>query len=173
MMASITKALVPESFHTDSDDLPWADNWAGDPGIKLKLLMADIEGGRYVVRMLFEPRIEVAPHKHSGEIHAFTFSGEWAYLEYPESPSNTAGSYLFEPPGSTHTLKVADDVVGITDVLFVMYGAMLHLDGGGSVIGVTDAESVLREYAQLLREQGKALPARLPIGGSMAYRPLP
>ena len=172
-MASTTKALVPESFHTGSDDLPWADNWAGDPGIKLKLLMADIEGGRYVVRMLFEPGIQVAPHKHSGEIHAFTFSGQWTYLEYPESPSNIAGSYLFEPPGSTHTLKVADDAVGDTDVLFVMYGAMLHLDDHGNVIGVTDAESVLREYAQLLREQGKPLPARLPIGGSMAYRPLP
>ncbi len=172
-MATIAKPIIPDSFHADSIDLPYADNWAGDPGIKLKLLMADIEGGRYVVRMQFEPGIKVAPHKHSGEIHAFTFAGEWAYLEYPESPSNRAGSYLFEPPGSTHTLKVSDDVEGMTDVLFVMYGAMLHLDDDGNVIGVTDAESVLREYAQLLRNQGKPVPGRLPIGGSMAYRPLP
>ena len=47
--------IIPESFHSASDDLPWADNWAGDPGIRLKLLMADIEGGRYAVRMLFAP----------------------------------------------------------------------------------------------------------------------
>lgn len=161
--------IIPESFHAASDDLPWADNWAGDPGIKLKLLMADIEGGRYAVRMLFELGLEVAPHKHSGEIHAFTFAGEWAYLEYPDSPPNRAGSYLFEPPGSTHTLKVADHAQGPTDVLFIMYGAMLHLDTNRAIIGVTDAESVLREYPDLLRQQGKT-PPTIPIGGMMSYR---
>jgi hypothetical protein len=65
--------MVPESFHAASAELPWADNWAGDPGIKLKLLMADVEGGRYAVRMLFAPGLKVAPHKHTAEIHAFTF----------------------------------------------------------------------------------------------------
>jgi len=162
--------IIPESFHSASDALPWADNWAGDPGIKLKLLMADIEGGRYAVRMQFDPGLKVATHKHSGEIHAFTLAGEWAYIEYPGSPPNRAGSYLFEPPGSTHTLKVADNVDGPTDVLFIMYGAMLHLGPGGEIVGVTDAESVLREYPQLLRAQGKPLPSVIPTGGSMAYK---
>jgi len=36
----------------------------------------------------------VFPHKHTGEIHAFTFAGEWAYLEYPGSP------ILVQPPQS-------------------------------------------------------------------------
>lgn len=165
-------AIIPESFHSASDDLPWADNWAGDPNIKLKLLMADIEGGRYAVRMLFNPGVQVTPHKHSGEIHAFTFAGRWAYLEYPDSPDNVAGSYLFEPPGSTHSLKVADDVEGMTDILFIMYGAMIHLDDDGAILGITDAESVLRDYPELLRQQGKAVPDHLPVGGSMSYRKL-
>lgn len=166
--------IVPESFHSASDDLPWADEWAGDPGIKLKLLMADVEGGRFAVRMLFDPGVKVIPHKHTGEVHAFTFAGEWTYLEYSDSPSNRAGSYLFEPPGSTHTLKIADHAEGYTDVLFVIYGAMLHLDPeSGAVVAVTDAESVLREYPELLRQQGKPVPEALPVGGSMAYRPCP
>jgi 2,4'-dihydroxyacetophenone dioxygenase len=161
--------MVPTSFHAASVDLPWADNWAGDPGIKLKLLMADVEGGRYAVRMLFAPGLKVAPHKHTAEIHAFTFAGEWTYTEYPDSPANTAGSYLYEPPGSTHTLKVADHVDGDTDVLFIMYGAMLHLAEDATILGVTDAESVLGVYASLLAEQGKPLPL-VPTGGSMSYR---
>lgn len=161
--------MVPESFHAATDELPWAENWAGDPGIKLKLLMADVEGGRYAVRMLFAPGLKVAPHKHTAEIHAFTFAGEWAYTEYPDSPSNTAGSYLYEPPGSTHTLKVADHVQGETDVMFIMYGAMLHLSDDGAVLGITDAESVQREYAGLLAAQGKPTPL-IPTGGSMSYR---
>lgn len=163
--------IIPESFHAATDDLPWADNWAGDPGIKLKLLMADIEGGRYAVRMLFAPGLQVATHKHSAEIHAYTFAGEWVYLEYPDSPPNRPGSYLFEPPGSTHTLKVSDTVEGYTDVMFIMYGAMIHLDDSGAILGITDAESVLREYAQLLAEQGKSMP-RIGVGGSMAYKSL-
>ncbi len=164
--------MIPESFHAGSEDLPWADNWADDPGIRLKLLMADVEGGRFAVRMAFTPGTEVFAHKHTGEVHAFTFSGEWNYLEYPDSPPNRAGSYLFEPPGSTHTLKVADEAEGPTDVLFVIYGALLHLDPDGTIVAVTDAESVLEEYPRRLREQGVALPAALPVGGSMGYRAL-
>ena len=163
---------IPASFHAASDALPWAEGWAGDPGIRLKLLMADVEGARFAVRMEFVPGLQVFEHKHTGEVHAFTLAGEWYYLEYPDSPPNTAGSYLFEPPGSTHTLKVADDADGPTDVLFIIYGAMLHMDPAGTIVGVTDAASVIGEYAQRLREQGIEPPAALPIGGAMAYRPL-
>jgi hypothetical protein len=55
-------------------------------------------------------------------------------------------------------------------VLFIMYGAMLHLDAHGGVLAVTDAESVIRDYDALLKQQGKEVPTNLPIGGTMAYR---
>jgi quercetin dioxygenase-like cupin family protein len=161
---------IPQSFHADSNALPWATAWGGMEGVELKLLMADVEGGRYAIRMRFPPGLLAPPHKHTAEIHAFTFAGEWSYLEYPLSPSNRSGSYLYEPPGSTHTLKVADDVTGVTDVLFIMYGAMLHLDADGGILAVSDAESVIREYAALLKQQGKTVPTKLPIGGTMDYR---
>lgn len=167
--------MVPapgESFHSDSLDLPWAENWSGDPRIQLKVLMADVEGGRYAVRMRFRAGLQAVPHKHTGEVHAYTFSGKWTYLDYADSPPNVAGSYLFEPPGTTHTLKIADDAGEWTEVLFVLYGAMLHLGESGAVIGVTDAEAVLAEYRQRLIDQQVPLPDRLPIGGRMAYRPL-
>src|SRR5689334_13305776 len=35
---------MPEAFHTATDELPFADDWANTPGVRLKLLMADIEG---------------------------------------------------------------------------------------------------------------------------------
>ncbi len=74
---------------------------AATPGIRLKLLMADIEGARFAVRSRFAPGILLPPHKHTGEVHAFTLAGEWSYLEHPSNPPSRAGSYLFEPPGST------------------------------------------------------------------------
>jgi quercetin dioxygenase-like cupin family protein len=161
--------MIKESFHANTDALPWAENWAGDPRIRLKLLMADIEGQRFAVRMQFAPGLTVAPHKHTGEVHAFTLAGKWNYLEYPDSPANVAGSYLFEPPGTTHTLQVAADAAEPTDVQFVIYGAMLHLDESGAVIGVTDAESCLVEYPRLLAEQGNPEPPKIATGGFMTY----
>ena len=162
-----------ESFHSDSLELPWAENWSGHPDIQLKLLMSDVEGGRYAVRMRFRAGLQIVPHKHTGEVHAYTFSGKWNYLEYQDSPANVAGSYLFEPQGTTHTLKIADDAGEWTEILFILYGAMLHMDEAGTIIGVTDAGSVIDEYAMRLREQSAALPAAVPTGGRMAYRPLP
>ncbi len=46
---------MPEAFHTATDELEFADDWAGTPGIRLKLLMADIEGARFAVRIRFAP----------------------------------------------------------------------------------------------------------------------
>ena len=161
--------MIKESFHADTSSLPWAEGWAGDARIRLKLLMADIEGQRFAVRMQFAPGLTVAPHKHTGEVHAFTTAGKWHYLEYPDSPPNVAGSYLFEPPGTTHTLQVAGDITEPTDVLFVIYGAMLHLDEAGAIVGVTDAESCLAEYPRLLAAQGTPIPDRIAIGGFMDY----
>ena len=161
--------MIPESYHADSDALPWAEGWADDPAIRLKLLMADVEGGRFAVRMGFAPGTQVFPHKHTGEVHAVTLAGKWSYLEYPRSPANVAGSYLFEPPGSTHTLKVADDAGVETDVLFVIYGALLHLDEAGNPVAITDAASVIEEYGRRLRQQGLAVP-QVPVGGAMSYR---
>ena len=106
-------------------------------------------------------------------MHAFTLAGEWSYLEHPNNPPNRAGSYLFEPPGSTHTLKVADRNKGDTDVVFIVYGAMIHLGPQGEVLAVGDAESHLRDWPAALRAQGKPVPKTLPIGGAMRYRAVP
>ena len=83
---------------------------------------------------------------------AFTQSGRWHYLESPEV--NTAGSYLFEPAGSVHTLTVPADNTDLTDVWFAVYGANLNLDADGNVESVTDAETILRSYRSRCRKVG-------------------
>jgi quercetin dioxygenase-like cupin family protein len=163
---------LPGAFVTASDDLPFADDWANTPGVRLKLLMADIEGACVVVRIRFAPGVLLPPHEHTGPVHAFTLAGEWTYLEYPDNPPSRAGSYLYEPAGSTHTLKVADHNKMETDVVFVVYGAMIHYGPNGEILGVGDAESHLSDWPAALRAQGKPVPATLPIGGAMRYRAL-
>ena len=48
-------------------------------------------------------------------------------------------------------MKVADHNKGDTDVVFIVYGAMIHLGPQGEVLAVGDAESHLRDWPAALR----------------------
>ena len=157
---------IPEALHIGSNDRPYADDF-GAPGVRLQLMQADVEGGTFVVRIRFAPGVQLPPHKHTGVVFAYTLAWEWSYLEYPTAPPNRAGSYLYEPPGSTHTLKGADDAGEETDVIFVVTGAMLVMQGG-AVVAVLDAESHMRDWGATLRAQGKSVPAVI-RGGRIGY----
>lgn len=115
-------AGIPEALHIGTDLRPFADDF-GAPGVRLQLLLADVEAATFVARIKFAPGVQLPPHHHTGVVFAYTLAGEWSYLEYPDSPPSTAGSYLYEPPGSAHTLKVSDHNRGETDVVFIVTGA--------------------------------------------------
>lgn len=168
-MEQASKTSIPESFHVDTNAFPYARDF-GASGLNLMLLQADIEGGMFAVRIKFQPGLQLPPHKHTGIVHAYTLAGSWRYLEYATSPANTAGSYLYEPPGSTHTLKVDDDNIGETDVVFIIYGAMLVLDEAGNVASVLDAQSHYEDWQAALKTQGQAVPAFIQ-GGKAGYVP--
>jgi quercetin dioxygenase-like cupin family protein len=168
MAGSSDLDTIPFALHVATDDVPWVDDWLGVAGIRMKVLLADVEGGVFVVRVGFAPGIQLPTHLHTGAVHAYTFAGEWSYLEHPDSPPNRAGSYLYEPPGSTHTLKVAEHVTEETDALFVVHGAMVLYDERGSVLDVIDAASHRRDYLALVESQGKPLP-RIIEGGRAGY----
>lgn len=160
------QGTIPESLHVDTNNFPFAKDYTS-PGLDLMLLQADIEAAVTTVRIRFQPGMQLPTHKHTGIVHAYTLAGSWRYLEYPDSPPNTAGSYLYEPPGSTHTLKV-DDHAGVTDVIFIVYGAMLILDDGGNVIAVFDAQSQTEDWQATLLAQGKSVPPFI-RGGTAGY----
>jgi len=136
----MTAIDIPLARHRGEDDLPFVD--LGD-GSDLQLLQVDVEAGLWVIRARFTPGYVVQTHKHTGEVYAFTISGSWKYAEYPEV--NTAGSYLFEPAGSVHTLTVPDTNEGLTDVWFAIRGANLNLDADGNVEMVIDA-GLIRDF---------------------------
>lgn len=164
-----TDTSIPLALALATDDLPYADDWLGYPGVSLKVLLADVEGACYVVRIRFAPGVQLLTHLHVGTVHAFTFSGEWTYLEYPDSAPSRAGSYLYEPAGSTHTLKVADENTEVTDVLFISYGAMIVYDEEGNIIAARDAQAERDDYIAHLQAQGKPVP-RFIEGGRAMYR---
>src|SRR6478672_5209218 len=144
---------VPAALHRGESDLPFVPY---QEGVTFQLLQVDVEAGFFVVRVRGEPGRTIQRHKHTGEVFAFTLSGSWKYLEYPEV--NTAGSYLYEPAGSIHTLTVPAENEGMTDVWFAIYGANLNLDADGNVESVIDAGLVRDSYFALCEANGLARP---------------
>ncbi len=133
---------TPSAILRHEEDLPFVDIGGG---AQLQVLQVDLANGVWVIRNRFEPGAIIPTHRHTGSVLAFTISGSWHYLEY-SGEVNRAGSYLFEPAGSVHTLHVLDENEGITDVWFAITGANLNLNEHGEVEQVIDAATVLAYY---------------------------
>ncbi len=74
-------------------------------------------------------------HYHPQPIWAYTISGKWGYLEH--SWTATAGDFIYETPGESHTL-VAYDHPDPMRVFFVVSGPLMWLDDEGKTIGHYD-----------------------------------
>ncbi len=95
-------------------------------------------------------------HRHTGPVWGYTTSGAWKYKEYEYV--NRAGSFLYEPAGSIHTLQCVEDA---THVWFHMYGANINLDENGEVASVVDGSIALQGYIAQCEAQGFGRPAVL------------
>jgi quercetin dioxygenase-like cupin family protein len=147
---TITANPVPEAVHVGGDDLPFA---VLPDGSKLKVLQVKEKEGLWIIQSVFQAGYEVQTHKHTGPVWGYTVSGAWKYKEYDYV--NRAGSFLYEPAGSIHTLQCIEDG---TDVWFHMYGSNLNLDADGNVESVTDGRSALMGYLALCEMQGLGRP---------------
>lgn len=148
---------IPEplgTVHRGDDDLPWVEIM---PGTEMKVTHVNLKDGLWVVRDRIAPGTKVQTHRHTGPVFAFTVSGTWYYLESPDEV-NHAGSYLFEPAGSTHTLYVPEDSDGPADVWYAIWGANLNLDEDGRVETIVDAAATLAVYRAFCKQAGLAEP---------------
>lgn len=142
---------APTAEHLGDSDLPWVQSPNSD-GVEIKVVTAKVKEGLWILRTRFPAGIELQTHKHTGQVHAFTLSGSWGYRE--SEYLNTAGSFLYEPAGSVHTLYVPDSNTEVTDIWFAIWGANLNMDSNGEIVSVTDAESILASYLKGCAELG-------------------
>jgi len=140
----------------DDTRIPWVTVL---PGIELKVLRVVESTGIWVVRNRFAPGTSLEPHRHTGEVHAFTLAGSWRYAEY--GVDYPAGTYVHEPAGSVHTLTVPDTAATTADVVFVMQGANLVLGPAGDIVRVDDGPTTLAFYRMLCESLGLPPPAIL------------
>src|SRR5690625_4362246 len=77
----------------------------------------------------------ISRHRHPKSVHGIVLKGKWRYLEHDWVA--TKGSYVYEPPGETHTLVVDDDVDEMI-TFFMVNGAMIYVDPEGVPVGYDD-----------------------------------
>jgi hypothetical protein len=141
---------APTAVHRGDDELPFAEFGGGN---KLKVLQVKAREGLWIIENVFQAGFAAPIHRHTGPVWGYTKSGAWKYKE--SDFVNRAGSFLYEPAGSVHTLQVVEDD---TRVLFHMYGANLNLDADGNVESVTDGSSTLAGYLAMCEAQGFGRP---------------
>ena len=74
-------------------------------------------------------------HRHPNAVDGFVLKGRWHYLEHDWEAKE--GSYVYEPPGETHTLVVPEDVEEMI-TFFQVNGIMSYVDPWGKLLGYED-----------------------------------
>ena len=75
--------------------------------------------GLWVIKNQFPSGYSVQTHKHTGQVFAYTSAGAWGYKE--SDFLNRAGSFLYEPAGSIHTLYTPEENTETTEVFFAIW----------------------------------------------------
>jgi 2,4'-dihydroxyacetophenone dioxygenase len=133
----------------DPEQMPWAA-WDGPESsrIALKLLHCNPATGEYVTLARYAKGIQVPRHKHLAPLHTYTLSGVWRYEEYDWVA--TAGCYVYEELGATHSLIVDEETVAfhVTEGPHAVYG------DNGRIRVLIDWEYVQRYWLKALGDVG-------------------
>ena len=134
--------MIPSATHIGVDEIPWVQNPSVDA--RMRLLHVDPANQMTVSHGLMAAGLSVGTHRHRGPVQMWTMAGSWRYREHEFV--NRAGSYLFEPIGSVHTLEVPADNDEPTEVLSIVYGDVEYLDPDGAVVFTSTWERTLQLY---------------------------
>jgi 2,4'-dihydroxyacetophenone dioxygenase len=147
----MTMVDLTAAFHIGNDDIPFV---VTEDGNYLKVLQVNRSEGLWVTEVIFAKSFNTPRHRHTGPVWGYTFSGAWHYLEYDYI--NRAGSFIYEPANSEHTLEILEDG---THALFLTWGSNLNLGDDGSIISTLDGGKALARYYALAEQQGMEKPS--------------
>lgn len=108
---------------------------------------ADDRGFVELLRM--DPGVVMPLHRHTGETHAYTFSGT---RKLCTGELIGPGDYVYEPPGNTDWWKIVGDEPMLA--LVIVMGTVEFLGPGGVVTARASAGTQLADYQRHCREHG-------------------
>jgi quercetin dioxygenase-like cupin family protein len=135
--------MLPEMIQhdvLDGDERLWGPI---AEGVWSRPIHLNVTGGFYVHLLRVRRSGLLQRHRHSGQVHAWVIRGEWLYLEHDWVAR--AGSYVFEPPGETHTLVVPEHCTDMV-TLFTVHGALIYVDPQGNPTGYDDVFTRIEKY---------------------------
>lgn len=138
------------------------------PGMKLWPLYLDPENAVWVLYASYAPGTRLPTHFHTGAVHFFTTRGRWNYEEYPDDPQ-TAGSYLYEPPGTVHTLHIPADGTEPVEGFMVVSGVNVTFDDDGNYIGTDHVGALEQTILDSAKRQGIDMPRYIRPSGKAAF----
>lgn len=138
------------------------------PGMKLWPLFLDPDNATWVLYAVYAPGTRLPQHFHTGQVHFFTTKGTWGYLEYPDDPQ-TPGSYLYEPPGTTHTFAIPEDATETVEGFMVVSGVNVVFDAEGNYLSTDHAGSMEEIILDCARRQGIEMPRYIRPSGKAAF----
>jgi 2,4'-dihydroxyacetophenone dioxygenase len=148
--------VIPSIFDfnvTDDEDSADPRVWVPQtPCLSFRPLCFCTSQGYYVNLLKFTGGGVLGRHRHSSPVHALTLKGSWGYREHGWHAS--PGTYVFEPPGETHTLIVDEDCDEMV-ALFHVTGSLLYVnEETGEVIGFDDVFTKLEKARDWYEECG-------------------
>jgi 2,4'-dihydroxyacetophenone dioxygenase len=122
--------VIPDVW--PSDDRLWVPL---SEGVSSRPLQFNVTQGQYTHVLRVERSGIVQRHRHAGPVHAYVLKGRWHYLEHDWVAEEL--SYVFEPPGETHTLIVPEGCAMMA-TLFQVTGSLIYVDPDGVPVGFDD-----------------------------------
>ncbi|WP_037365992.1 2,4'-dihydroxyacetophenone dioxygenase family protein [Nakamurella lactea] len=125
--AEIAVAAVPD------DPRVWVPQ---APSVWFRPLMFNTVAGGWCNLLKVTTTGIVSRHRHPGAVFGYVISGKWKYDEHDWTAE--AGSFVYEPPGEIHTLRVPPESSEMV-TFFNISGAMVYVDEEGRQTGYEDA----------------------------------
>lgn len=115
-------------------------------------LILDASRGGWTTVLRVKKSGVLSRHRHPAPVHGYVIKGAWRYLEHDWVAR--AGTFVFEPPGETHTLVVDEAHEMMT--LFQVHGALIYTDAQGYTTGFDDVFTKIERCQRHFEEVGLA-----------------
>ncbi|WP_282607490.1 2,4'-dihydroxyacetophenone dioxygenase family protein [Pelagibius sp. Alg239-R121] len=127
---ALPEIIVPDA--NSEDERLWVKQ---AENVYFRPLCLNVSQGYWVTLLKVRKSGVLSRHRHANAVHGFVLKGRWHYLEHDWEARE--GSYVYEPPGETHTLIVPDDVEEMI-TFFQVNGVMYYVDPYGKHLGYED-----------------------------------
>ena len=127
---ALEEIVVPNAL--DCDAREWVPQ---APNVWFRPLCLNRSQGYWMNLLKVTQSGVLSRHRHPQAVHGWVLKGRWHYLEHDWEA--TPVSYVYEPPGETHTLIVPEGVDEMV-TFFQVNGAMCYVDPWGKVLGYED-----------------------------------